>query len=127
MRLGCGDRAAFVACDVGAALAGGFDLVVCNPPYVRSSDIAGLAPEVRDYDPAVALDGGADALTFYRALGRDAERLIGRRGHLVVELGAGAADDVACVFSAAGLRAAPPRPDLAGVARALVLAHPECV
>jgi release factor glutamine methyltransferase len=127
IRLGCGDRAAFVACDIGAALAGGFDLVVCNPPYIRSGDIAGLAPEVRDYDPAAALDGGPDALSFYRALSRDAEQLIGLRGRLVVELGADTADDVARVFSAAGLAAAPARPDLAGVARALVLAYPECV
>src|SRR5829696_1182559 len=103
VRLGCGDRAAFVACDVGAALAGGFDLVVCNPPYVRSGDMAGLSAEVRDYDPAAALDGGPDALSFYRALSRDADRLIGPGGRLVVELGAGAADDVAHVFSAAGL------------------------
>ncbi|MFL4969967.1 MAG: peptide chain release factor N(5)-glutamine methyltransferase [Xanthobacteraceae bacterium] len=127
VHLGCGDRAAFVACDVGAALAGGFDVVVCNPPYVRSGDIAGLTPEVRDHDPAAALDGGPDALSFYRALSRDADRLIGPCGRLVVELGAGAADDVAHVFSAAGLVAAPARSDLAGIARALVLAHPECV
>jgi release factor glutamine methyltransferase len=127
VRLGCGDRAAFVACDVGAALTGGFDLVVCNPPYIRSGDIAGLAPEVRDYDPAAALDGGPDALSFYRALSRDAGRLIGRCGRLVVEVGAGAAHEVARVFAAAGLVAAPARLDLAGIARALVLAHPEYV
>jgi release factor glutamine methyltransferase len=127
VRLGCGNRAAFVACDVGAALAGGFDLVVCNPPYIRSGDIAGLAPEVRDYDPAAALDGGPDALSFYRVLSRDAGRLVGRRGRLVVELGAGAADEVAHVFAAAGFAVAPARADLAGIARALVLAYPECV
>lgn len=126
IRLGCGDRAAFVVCDVGTAIAGGFDLVVCNPPYVRSGDIAALAPEVRDYDPVAALDGGPDALAFYRALSHDAARLIGRRGRLVVELGAGAAHAVALVFSAAGLKAAA-RADLAGVARALVLTYPECV
>jgi release factor glutamine methyltransferase len=126
-RLGCGERAAFVACDVAAALAGGFDLVVSNPPYVRSADIAAQAPEVRDHDPALALDGGPDALAVYRALSHDAARLIGRRGRLVVELGAGIAADVAAVFSAAGLEAASARADLAGIERALTLAYPTCV
>jgi release factor glutamine methyltransferase len=125
-RLGCGERAAFVACDIASALAGGFDLVVSNPPYIRSADIAALAPEVRDYDPALALDGGPDALAFYRALSHDAARLIGRSGHLIVELGAGIAGEVADVFSAAGLKAAA-RPDLAGIERALTLAYPACV
>jgi len=126
-RLGCSERAAFVACDIASALTGGFDLVVSNPPYVRSGDIAELAPEVRDYDPPRALDGGPDALAFYRALSRDAARLIGRRGRLVVELGAGIADDVTDVFTAAGLEAASARPDLAGIERALTLAYPACV
>jgi release factor glutamine methyltransferase len=116
---GLAARAAFVACDFGAALAGGFDLVVSNPPYLRSHEIAALMPEVRDYDPRVALDGGPDGLAGYRALAADAERLLGRGGHLVVELGLGAARDVAALFCAAGLTAAQPRADLAGVARAL--------
>ena len=127
VRLGLGERAAFVACEFGAALAGGFDLVVSNPPYIKSRDIAALAREVRDHDPALALDGGPDGLRCYRALARDAGRLLSRRGHLVVELGAGAAADVASVFSAAGLQAAAPRPDLAGVARALQVSRTTCV
>src|SRR5262249_12436538 len=55
-QLGVGERAAFVACRFGAALGGGFDLVVSNPPYIRSADIAALAPEVREHDPVLALD-----------------------------------------------------------------------
>jgi release factor glutamine methyltransferase len=118
-RVGLAARAAFVACDFGAALAGGFDLLVANPPYVASHEIAGLAPEVRDHDPRVALDGGPDGLACYRILAADADRLLGRGGHLVVELGLGAARDVATLFSAAGLTMARPRADLAGVVRAL--------
>ncbi len=57
-------RAAFVACDMAAALAGPFDVIVSNPPYVASDDIAALVPEVRDFDPRRALDGGADGLEF---------------------------------------------------------------
>jgi release factor glutamine methyltransferase len=122
-RTGLAGRAAFVASDFGAALSGGFDLVVSNPPYVRGHEIAALAPEVRDHDPRVALDGGPDGLAGYRVLAADANRLLGLGGHLVVELGLGAAADVAALFSAAGLAAAPPRADLAGVARALTV-HP---
>src|SRR5580698_10028956 len=55
-------RAAFVACDYAAALPGPFDLIVSNPPYIRSAEIAGLGAEVRHHDPRLALDGGADGL-----------------------------------------------------------------
>ena len=74
--LGLAGRASFVACDQGAALVGGFDLVVANPPYVARGEIASLQPEVRDYDPRRALDGGADGLAAYRAIAADARRLL---------------------------------------------------
>ena len=61
-RLGLDARAAFVACDFGAALSPGFDLVVTNPPYIASGDIAALPAEVRDFDPRRALDGGRTGL-----------------------------------------------------------------
>ena len=123
LRLGLGGRAAFVACDLGTALAGGFDVVVSNPPYVASGEIAALEPEVRDHDPRVALDGGSDGLAAYRALAADATRLLGGHGHLVVELGVGAERGVGDIFRSAGLAAAPARADLAGVPRALHI-HP---
>lgn len=112
-------RTSFVACDFGQALAGGFDLVVSNPPYVRSGDIAGLSPEVSRYEPRLALDGGADGLGCYRAIARDAGRLLKPGGHLVVELGVGQDEAVAALFTAAGLACTPPRRDLAGIPRAL--------
>jgi release factor glutamine methyltransferase len=98
-RLGLAARAAFVACDFAVALAGPFDLVGANPPYVASGDLAQLAPEVRDHDPRPALDGGPDGLRAYRALAADAPRLIGTGGHLVVEVGAGQSVAVAALFS----------------------------
>jgi release factor glutamine methyltransferase len=119
--LGLAGRAAFVACDYGRAIAGGVDLLVSNPPYVRQGDIAALAPEVRDFDPRRALDGGPDGLAAYRALAADAGRLLGPRGGLVVELGQGQAAAVAGLFAAAGLAAEPPKHDLSGIARALVV------
>ncbi len=74
-RLGFASRAVFAACDFGAALAGAFDLVVSNPPYIASAEIALLPPEVR-HDPRRALDGGADGLGCYRAIAGQAPKLL---------------------------------------------------
>jgi release factor glutamine methyltransferase len=117
-RLGLGSRASFVACDFGAALAGAFDLVVSNPPYIASGDIAGLPAEVR-YDPRRALDGGADGLTCYRTIAGQVPKLLKPGGHLAVELGVGQEPDVAELFRKAGLTPSPARHDLAGIPRAL--------
>jgi release factor glutamine methyltransferase len=113
-------RSAFVASDFGCALAGEFDLIVSNPPYVASGDLAALAADVRDHDPRVALDGGADGLAAYRYIAGDAKRLLAREGLLVVELGQGQADEVAALFALEGLKIAIIRNDLAGIPRALV-------
>jgi release factor glutamine methyltransferase len=113
-------RAAFVACDMSAALAGPYDLIVANPPYIASGDIAATAPEVRDYDPRSALDGGADGLDYYRAIAATVPALLKPAGALVVELGVGQAPAVAALFAAAGLEPSPLRADLHGVPRALV-------
>jgi len=117
-RLGL-SRAQFIACDMAAALSGSFDLIVSNPPYIASGAIASLAPEVRDFDPRQALDGGPDGLDFYRAIAAGVPALFRPGGALVVELGAGQAETVAALFSAAGLAPSPPRPDVGGVPRAL--------
>ncbi len=93
----------FVACDYAAALSGPFDLIVSNPPYIRSADIAGLAAEVRDHDPLRALDGGTDGLDAYRALIPQAARLLAPGGALVVEVGQGQDGDVEALMTAAGL------------------------
>ncbi len=58
----------FIVCDFATTLDGPFDLIVSNPPYIRSADIESLEPEVRDFDPVLALDGGADGLAAYRAI-----------------------------------------------------------
>jgi release factor glutamine methyltransferase len=118
-RLGFSERAQFVASDFGSALAGGLDLVVSNPPYIASADIAMLEPEVREYDPGFALDGGNDGLACYRAIAADARRLLAPGGHIVVELGVGQAAAVRTLFTNAGLAAEHVRSDLAGIPRAL--------
>jgi release factor glutamine methyltransferase len=114
------NRAQFVACDMATALRGPFDVIVSNPPYIASSDIAALAPEVRDFDPHGALDGGTDGLDFYRRIAAAAPDLLTPGGALIVELGAGQARPVAALFGAAGLAPLPPRPDVGFVQRALV-------
>ena len=122
--LGLSARASFVACDFGSALRGPVDLLVCNPPYVAQGDIATLQPEVRDFDPRRALDGGHDGLEGYRAIAADARRLLAPSGALVVELGWGQLGAVTSIFAAAGLAPATRKYDLSGVDRALVLRPP---
>jgi release factor glutamine methyltransferase len=120
VRLGLADRATFVACDYAAALSGTFDLIVSNPPYIRAAEIAGLATEVRDHDPHLALDGGESGLDAYRALIPQAARLLASQGALVVEVGHGQSGDVGDLMTAAGLTLErPARADLAGVPRAV--------
>jgi release factor glutamine methyltransferase len=119
-RLGFAPRAAFVACDYAAALSGPFDLILSNPPYIRSAEIAGLAKEVRDNDPHRALDGGADGLDAYRALIPQAARLLAHRGALVVEAGRGQSGEIEGLMTAVGLTPErPPKADLAGIPRAV--------
>jgi len=111
-------RAHFVEGDFGRALEGPFDLVVSNPPYVASGDIARLSREVREHDPRGALDGGRDGLNAYRRIAADAARLIGG-GHLVVEIGASQEGDVTAAFAEKGLAVTLFRHDLSGKVRAL--------
>jgi release factor glutamine methyltransferase len=119
-RLGRG-RAHFVCCDMAAALRGSFDLILSNPPYVASGDVAALAPEVRNFDPRCALDGGADGLDFYRSIAATAPALLAPGGAVIVELGAGQAQAVGGLFAKAGLAPLQFSPDLNGVTRALVV------
>jgi release factor glutamine methyltransferase len=119
-QLGFLARAAFLACDYAAALSGPFDLIVSNPPYIRSVDIADLAAEVRDHDPHRALDGGIDGLDAYRLIAPEATRLLAPGGALVMEVGHGQSNDVQGLMAAAGLTpAGPPKSDLAGIRRAV--------
>ena len=115
--LGLSARSDIRVGDWGDGLEGPFDLIVANPPYVSSGDIAGLAREVRDHDPHLALDGGADGLDAYRALAPQIARLLAPTGRFLVEVGAGQADAVKALASAAGLVALATHRDLAGVER----------
>jgi release factor glutamine methyltransferase len=99
---GVAERCGFVVGDWAAALSGRFDLIVSNPPYIRSADIAGLSAEVRVHDPMRALDGGVEGLDPYAVIFAQAARLLAPGGFVVVEFGAGQGDDVARIAGDSG-------------------------
>lgn len=119
--LGLGARAAMACADWAAPVSGRFDLVLSNPPYIRSADIAGLMPEVAAYEPAAALDGGVDGLDAYRSILAALPGLLAPGGVAVLELGAGQAEAVGSLADAEGLCVVTVWPDLGGVPRAIVL------
>lgn len=88
----------FVQSDLFSKIHGRFNLIVCNPPYIRSADIDGLQREVRDYEPRVALDGGEDGLDFYRRLAKEVTRYIAKGGMLMLEVGEDQAQEVLKLF-----------------------------
>jgi release factor glutamine methyltransferase len=120
--LGLGHRAAFLAGDWASALAGTFDLIFSNPPYIPAADIPGLMPEVAAYEPHAALDGGADGLDAYRAILEVLPALLAAGGLAVLELGSGQAQLVGSMAVRAGLQHQT-RDDLGGHARALLLSR----
>ena len=118
--LGLGERAHFAVGDWAAAIAGGFDAVVANPPYIASGTIPELPPEVRDYDPKRALDGGSDGLLAHRAIAADLPRLLLPSGLFVTEIGLGQADAVAAILAQRGLAIDGFAADLGGAIRCVV-------
>ena len=121
-RHGVSSRLSLRRMDFAEGLEGPFDIVVANPPYIRSDAIGGLQREVRDHDPRVALDGGPDGLAAYRTiLGRAAE-LLGNSGFLALEVGHDQAESVAALCREAGLSRLSSVKDLAGNWR-VVTAH----
>jgi release factor glutamine methyltransferase len=123
-RNGLAARCTFVECNIADGVAGPFDLIVSNPPYIAHDDIVALAPEVRDYAPTIALDGGIDGLDKYHAIADAARRLLAPDGRLIVELGIGQEPLLRALLAKAGLTVESVRPDLAGVPRALVASVP---
>ena len=118
--LGLAGRAAFLAGDWAAALVGTFDLILSNPPYIATGDLAGLMPEVVGHEPLSALDGGTDGGDAYRRIVADLGRLLADGGVAIVELGAGQAEAVSALAGAVGFRTEL-RTDLGGIPRALLL------
>lgn len=121
---GLAERSRFLASDIADGVVGSFDLIVANPPYIRAKDIVGLAPEVRDHDPRLALDGGDDGLDIYWAMACELPRLLAPEGRLIVELGAGQEPLVRALFTKTKWVADAVKVDLAGIPRALAAKRP---
>ncbi len=122
--LSLSERVHFQTGDWDKGLVGSFDLILSNPPYIPSNEIAGLSPEVASFDPLRALDGGTDGLDAYRALAPALLRLLAPHGRAIIELGKGQVAAIADIMEEAGLQAIERRRDLADVERCLVLGHP---
>ena len=114
-------RAAFALSDWAAAVGGSFDLIVSNPPYIPSRDLAGLDPEVAGHDPAAALDGGPDGLAALRHVLADAARLLSPGGLALVEIGYDQGESGTALSCTAGLAVEAVERDLGGRPRVLVL------
>lgn len=112
-----------------AALPAGlrFDLIVSNPPYIPTAEVETLDPEVRDHDPRLALDGGADGLDFYRCLAAEGPGWIQPGGWMLLELGDGQAESAGALFGAHGWLIESVEKDLSGRERVLIVRRPGAV
>jgi release factor glutamine methyltransferase len=117
VRNGVEPRVRFRQQDMAVLTGGPYQLVVSNPPYIREDEMAGLMPEVRDHEPAVALQAGHDGLDCYRLLCRQALALLQPAGWLVVEVGAGQAETVVQLMQQHGLQNTFCRNDYNDIAR----------
>jgi release factor glutamine methyltransferase len=104
-KLGLKDRATFVKTDLFPdpdSCGGKFDVIVSNPPYIPTKVIEGLAPEVKDFEPRIALDGDEDGLTFYRRIIQNTEKYLFTSGYLIMEIGYDQAEAVTALLNENG-------------------------
>lgn len=120
-RLGLADRASVVCGDWAAPLAGRFDVVLSNPPYIPHDAVGSLMPEVSRFEPGSALDGGDDGLGCYRVIVGALPGLLAAGGVAILEIGLGQGDLVAAMAKSAGFGSISTRRDLAGIERAVLI------
>lgn len=116
-RLHVEDRAQWLCGDLFEKVTGAFDLIVSNPPYIRSAEIEELQEEVRLYDPRIALDGAEDGLLFYRRIIEESKSYLKNGGRLLFEIGCDQGRDVAELLENAGYTEVSVKKDLAGLDR----------
>jgi len=119
-RLGLTARAEFMAGNWADNIAERFDLVISNPPYIAPEEIPHLMPEVRDYDPKLALDGGKYGLAAYHAIAPKLPNLLKPGGGAIFEIGEGQAPSVRLIFQKAGFSKLDTRKDLSGIERCVI-------
>ncbi|AZL57502.1 peptide chain release factor N(5)-glutamine methyltransferase [Tabrizicola piscis] len=122
--LGLADRARFLVSDWFSAVSGAFDLIVSNPPYIAAEEMAALAPEVRDWEPLLALTPGGDGLDAYRAIARGAGARLMPGGRILLEIGPTQGAAVAGLLAAAGLCEVRVLPDMDGRDRVVAAVKP---
>ena len=118
-RHGVGADIVFIQSDLFGSIGGAFTVIVSNPPYIRRDEFAGLQPEVLR-EPHIALDGGDDGLTYYRAIARDAPRYLAENGRLVVEIGWGQRQAVCEICARNGLAVLAVKKDRNGIDRVVI-------
>lgn len=124
--LGLNERLQFIRADWFATnftrqLGQQFALITGNPPYIPTADISALEPEVKNYDPPAALDGGSDGFASYRRIAEIAPELLQKGGYILLEAGINQADEIAAIFIKNGLRHIRTANDLSGIARCVIL------
>jgi release factor glutamine methyltransferase len=121
---GLGDRVAFCRADWFEGVAGRFDLIVSNPPYIAETEMTGLAPEVRDWEPHLALTPGGDGLDAYRRIAAGLRDHLSPGGRVLAEIGATQGSAVASLFRKAGLHGVRVLPDIDGRDRVVAARSP---
>ncbi len=116
----------FIRSDLFEQVEGIFDVIVSNPPYIPTDVIETLMPEVRDYEPMLALDGTADGLFFYRKLAQLSPAYLNRGGRLYLEIGCEQAEAVSGLLQAAGFADIKVTKDYAGLERVVSATYLEC-
>ncbi len=123
-RLGLSDRCRFMVSDWCKAVEGQFDLILSNPPYIAAAEMPDLMPEVRDWEPHLALSPGGDGLDAYRNIAAEAPARLRPGGRIMVEIGPTQATNVIELFAAAGLERIDVKLDLDGRDRVVAAVKP---
>lgn len=113
-------RVNFIESDLFTNISSKFDLIISNPPYIKTADINNLQNEVKFFEPKLALDGGEDGLDFYRKIAKNAQKFLTKEGKLVVEIGYGQKDDIVAIFTENNWVFKDLKCDLGGVERVLL-------
>ena len=119
--LGLSDRVTFITSNWCEKIEGDFHIVISNPPYIPTSDIETLEPEVREYEPRLALDGGKDGMTCYRKILSALPKILKKNGFAVFELGVGQQRPFEEVASECGMKLTAVKKDLGGIPRAAIV------
>ncbi|NOR63221.1 MAG: peptide chain release factor N(5)-glutamine methyltransferase [Rhodobacteraceae bacterium] len=123
-RIGVADRVQFKESDWFESVSGQFDLIVSNPPYIADSEMQSLAPEVRDWEPHLALTPGGDGLSAYRHIAQGLKAVLAPGGRAFFEIGYRQAIDVNEIFTKAGFTQLKVLPDMSGHDRVIALNAP---